>query len=180
MRRVLRWTAVGSPGTEELVLRTEAGLVIADSVVTGTLGDRTARVAYHLQLDPDWQVLRASVQEGDAQVDLSRNSDGTWRDRDGVLLPDLAGCIDVDISVTPFTNTLPIRRLQLAPGESAEIRVVYIRVPELVLRPDRQRYTNLGGRRYRYEALDRGFATELSVDDSGFVLEYPNLFLRVP
>ena len=37
----------------------------------------------------------------------------------------LVGCEYVDISETPFTNTLVIRRLGLTPGESADISVAY-------------------------------------------------------
>ena len=37
----------------------------------------------------------------------------------------LVGCKYVDISETPFTNTLVIRRLGLTPGESADISVPY-------------------------------------------------------
>lgn len=179
MRRSVRWTAIAWPATEELVLRTEGDVIIADSIVTGAYGDGSARVEYHLELDTHWQVLRVSVQEGDTRIDPERDSGGTWRDGDGVLLPDLAGCIDVDISITPFTNTLPIRRLRLAERESAEIRVVYIKVPGLTLRPTRQRYTNLGNGRYRYEALDRGFTTVMTVDACGLVLECPDLFRRL-
>ncbi|MFO7274764.1 MAG: putative glycolipid-binding domain-containing protein [Bacillota bacterium] len=179
MERSLRWSAIGSAETEELVLRTEAGGIVAESVVKGMSADRPLRVAYRLELDPAWQVLRVAVQAGDRELRLRRDPDGTWHDGRGAPLPDLAGCIDVDISVTPFTNTLPIRRLQLAPGQSAEIRVAYIQVPELLVRPVRQRYTNTGGGRYRYEALETGFTTLLSVDDDGLVLEYPGCFRRV-
>lgn len=146
MRRSVRWTAIAWPATEELVLRTEGDVIIADSIVTGAYGDGSARVEYHLELDTHWQVLRVSVQEGDTRIDPERDSGGTWRDGDGVLLPGLAGCIDVDISITPFTNTLPIL---------------------------------LGNGRYRYEALDRGFTTVMTVDACGLVLECPDLFRRL-
>ena len=45
------------------------------------------------------------------------------------------GCIDVDIRATPFTNTLPIRRLALQPGESRDLRMAFIDVPGLDVRP---------------------------------------------
>lgn len=180
MRQTLRWAAVDSTETEELVLQTEGGGIVADAVVSGVQGGDGTDVTYHLELDPRWQVLRLSVTEGDREVDLTRDSRGTWRDAGGAVLPELQGCADVDISVTPFTSTLSIRRLQLAEGESAEIRVAYVQVPGLVLRPVRQRYTNLGGGRYRYEALDGGYTAVLSVDESGFVLEYPGRFRRLP
>jgi hypothetical protein len=50
-------------------------------------------------------------------------------------MPQLGGAIDIDISITPFTNTLAIRRLNLRRGQSEEIIAVYIRVPVSVLPP---------------------------------------------
>jgi len=179
MKRLLRWTALVSPGAEELVLQTGDGVMTADSVVEGGRAGPAVRVTYHLELDPAWQVRRVSVTTGDEQVTLHRDTSGTWRDGNGVLVPALTGCTDVDISVTPFTNTLPIRRLQLAEGESAEIRVAYIQLPGPAIRPVRQRYTNLGGGRYRYEALESGFTAEITVDADGLVVEYPGLFRRL-
>jgi hypothetical protein len=98
-------------------------------------------------------------------------------------VPELGGCIDVDISVTPFTNTLPIRRLGLAPTESAELLVAYFEGTELQAWPEPQQYTCLeksyGGGLYRFLSLDGGFTTDLLVDADGLVLDYPGLFKRV-
>jgi hypothetical protein len=95
----------------------------------------------------------------------------------------LNDCIDIDISATPFTNTLPIRRLQLARGQSSEIKVVYIAVPEMELKPAMQRYTCLEikpyGRLYRYESLPSGYTNEFWVDTDGLIIDYPGLFRRV-
>ncbi len=80
--------------------------------------------------------------------------------------------------MTPFTNTLAIRRLGLEVGESAEIKVAYILVPELSLRAAPQRYTRLADRLWRFDGLDIDFTADLTVDESGFVIEYPGLFRR--
>ncbi len=88
---------------------------------------------------------------------------------------------------TAFTNTLPIRRLGLQPGESAELSVAYIDVPTLGVTPARQRYGCLARSaeegRYRYEslpsaALPGGFTDDLLVDADGLVVDYPKLFRR--
>ena len=85
----------------------------------------------------------------------------------------------MDLPITPFTNTLPIRRLALAAGASAEIDVVYVRAPALSVEVDRQRYTCLEPmRRYRYEAVDGSFTAEIEVDSRGLVVMYPELFRR--
>jgi hypothetical protein len=86
-------------------------------------------------------------------------------------------------AATPFTNTLPIRRLKLAVGEAADLTVVYVAVtPTLAVRPARQRYTHLRGNedgdRYLYESLERDFKRELLVDRQGLVVDYPGIWER--
>jgi uncharacterized protein len=111
---------------------------------------------------------------------LRADGHGHWWDGEGGMLPALEGCVDLDISATPFTNTLPIRRLGLSETESREIRAAYISVPDLSAVAVEQRYTCLSlNRIYRYEGLFRGFVTELSVDEDGFVTDYPGLFARI-
>ena len=70
--------------------------------------------------------------------------------------------------MTPFTNTVAIRRLGLQVGEAAEIKVAYILVPELSLRAAPQRYTRLADRLWRFDGLDIDFTADLTVDEDGF------------
>lgn len=85
---------------------------------------------------------------------LQSNRSGKWITDTGKSVENLEGCIDIDISATPFTNTIPIRRLSLKSGESREIKVVYIDIYNFSLRPVNQRYTciesNLDSCKYRY------------------------------
>ncbi|PLS83873.1 MAG: hypothetical protein CYG60_20870 [Actinobacteria bacterium] len=115
-------------------------------------------------------------------IDLIADGEGNWTTRSGEAVPGLKGCTDVDISATPFTNTLPIRRLGLAPGESAELSVAYVDVGEMRAWTEGQRYTCLRqdaeGGLYKYESLDGGFTADLPVDADGLVLNYPGLFRR--
>jgi uncharacterized protein len=115
-------------------------------------------------------------------IELLADGEGRWNGRGGEPVPELDGCIDVDISATPFTNTLPIRRLGLESGESEELMITYVRVPELLVGPERQRYgcleTQTDGGLYRFEALPSGFTAELPVDAEGLVIDYPGLFRR--
>jgi hypothetical protein len=97
-----------------------------------------------------------------------------------MALPSLDGCLDVDLSATPFTNTLPIRRLNWQPGQSVELRMVYVDVPSLHLSVYPQRYTCLDASgRFRFEALRSDFTADLTVDLDGLVVDYPGLFRRV-
>lgn len=185
MRRDVFWQPWGEIGLEHLWLETDAAGVQADGLIVGLAVGRPFRVRYRLRCDAAWRVREVRVADLDAGRDLHLLADGngTWTLGDGTPLPDLADCIDVDLSATPFTNTLPIRRLALAPGELADLAVAYVAVPELTVAPDPQRYRCLERRpdrgRYRYESLDSDFAAEIAVDADSVVLDYPGLFRRV-
>ena len=159
--------------------------VVANGLVIGLEAGRPFRIGYEVRCDGRWRVREVRVAAPDSErpvIKLLTDGEGHWKRGGGEPVPELDGCIDVDISATPFTNTLPIRRLGLEPGESEELTVTYVRVPELLVGPERQRYGCLeakaGGGLYRFEALPSGFTAELPVDAEGLVIDYPGLFRR--
>jgi uncharacterized protein len=91
--------------------------------------------------------------------------------------PEYRDCVDVDLSFTPATNTLPIRRLGLDVGEEAQIPVAWLVWPELTIRRVLQRYARLAKDRYRYTQDD--FEAELTVDEHGLVREYEGLWRAI-
>ena len=182
------WMPWEGTGLEHLFLLANEEGVFADGVVIGTGEDEPFRVRYRIRCDARWRVrelMLRSLQDQGHEVRLLADGEGRWRSAVGGSLPSLEGCIDVDISTTPFTNTLPIRRLDLGPGETEEIRVAYLDdVSRMSVRPESQRYTCLerhaGGGLYRYQSLSgSGFTADLPVDDDGLVVDYPGLFRRV-
>ena len=176
---VLRWEDWSGRGLQHLVLTEGAEAIEAEAVCVP--GDASFAARFRIRCDAAWRCreLRIDLVGGRA-LDLRADGDGRWTDGAGAPLPALAGAIDVDLPITPFTNTLPIRRLRLAAGQAAEIAVAYVRPPDLTVEIDHQRYTCLAPlRRYRYEAVDGTFTSEIEVDDHGLVLTYPDLFRRV-
>jgi hypothetical protein len=155
--------------------------VVIESVVIGGDDDPRFAARYRIACDARWHVRRAEIAvAGDARiVRLESDGAGTWTDA-GMPLPGFAEAIDIDITATPLTNTLPIRRLRLREGDAAEIVVVYVAVPELTITAAPQRYTCLReARRYRFESLDTEFVREIDVDEDGLVVSYPGLFHRL-
>ena len=155
--------------------------MVAESVFVSA-GDPPYAVRYRIACDAAWRVRDAEIRVvGDERLlRLTADGAGHWFDEVGNALPHLDGAIDVDLSISPFTNALPIRRLGLQPGQSAEILAAYIRAPELSVTTDPQRYTCLeAGNRYRYESLDSDFVREIEMDEHGLVVTYPGLFRRV-
>ncbi|VFR46658.1 hypothetical protein BER2_3039 [plant metagenome] len=177
----LRWEGLAFPSLEHLHVQTLAGGTIFDAVVVmqADSGQRGA-LRYRLHVDAAWRTRRLFIQEVGSACSIQLQSDGhgRWTAEGGALLPELAGAIDVDLSVSPATHTLPIRRLDLAEGASAEIHVVHVGWPGLALSKAPQRYTRLAGGRYRFESLDADFRRDISVDADGFVRDYPDLFRR--
>jgi uncharacterized protein len=179
---VARWQDWSGNGIQHLVLREGPEEVTAEAVVLDTAEDGPFGARFRIRCDGAWRVRRveAGLIGDDRQIDLESDGAGHWRERTGMPLPRLEGAIDVDLPLTPFTNTLPIRRLDLRAGQSAELRVVYICLPEFTVTTDPQRYTCLeASRRYRYESMDSDFVREIEVDQDGLVLTYPGLFRRL-
>ena len=186
MEREVMWAPWEEPGLEHLRLITsDDGGVVADGLVIGLQAGRPFRIGYEVRCDGRWRVreVRAAAPDLELPVlELLADGEGHWKRGGGEPVPELDGCIDVDISATPLTNTLPIRRLGLGQGESEELMVTYVRVPELLVGPERQRYGCLEALTdsglYRFEALPSGFTASLPVDGDGLVIDYPGLFRR--
>jgi hypothetical protein len=110
-------------------------------------------------------------------IRLERDGSGNWW-KDGARAPEFDGCSDVDIPLTPFTNTLPINRLNMAEGEQRQIRVIYIDLLEQKVTPVDQKYTRLSAGTYHYENVPNDFEATIEVDEWGLVVDYPELFIR--
>jgi hypothetical protein len=180
------WMPLQQIGLEQLHLVENESGVVADGLVLGIEHATPFRLWYQVWADNNWHARECLLQVGGENgktVHLYSDGQGHWIDAVGGAYSVLDGCLDIDISYTPFTNTLPIRRLALKPGENADLLVAYITVPELSIRPVQQRYTCLSqtasGGIYRYEGLESNFTADLLVDDQGLVVDYPGIWKRV-
>ena len=173
------WQPDLGEGTERFRFRVSPDGHEARGEVAATLEGAQLNARYLVETDAAWMTRRVRVAAaGGGSLEILSDGKGHWRRADGTALPELDGCIDPDISMTPFTNTVAIRRLASPVGDTAEIKVAYILVPELSLRAAPQRYTRLAERRWRFHGLDIDFTADLTVDEDGFVIEYPGLFMR--
>lgn len=186
MERNIMWTPWSEPGLEHLRLLQQNETILADSIIVGVSNRMSFRLHYEITCDANWNVTALGLtllSNNRKSIKMQADGQGLWYTHAGDPVPSLEGCIDVDISATPFTNTLPIRRLALKPGQEAELLVAYVLIPEMELMTDRQRYTSLethaDGALYRYESLESDFSAELPVDSDGLVIDYPGLFKSV-
>jgi uncharacterized protein len=170
-----RWRTWDHEHLETLTLRWEN----EGWTATGEVGREA--ITYVLRLSATWQVRQLLLFRDLDQPDLWLGADGTgrWGEMNGAHRPDLAGCTDVDLAVTPFTNSIPIRRLTLGAGEDADVTAAMVDVDTLGVVPVRQRYRRLALRRFEYTNLDSGYSTEFDIDEYGLVHDYPAEFRRL-
>ena len=179
---VLFWRRTDIEGLERLELTVTTDAVTAHATVI-CLEDGGFRLDHRWRLDPDWRALSVTVERWDSQghgiLRLERVGTGWWVD--GAARPDLDGAEEPDLSVTPFCNTFPIRRIPTTVDASLTLDTAYIDGAALTVVRSSQRYVRQGPDRFRYIDLGvaRGFEADLLVDDAGLVLHYEHLFERV-
>ncbi|HEY7459881.1 MAG TPA: putative glycolipid-binding domain-containing protein [Xanthobacteraceae bacterium] len=180
--RSVRWRPLQGVGLEYLTLAPENGAIVARAVTIGTFEGKPFGARYKVVCDANWtfRELKLDAVNG-VTLCLSSDGHGHWTDAHGQQLSGFETCIDIDLGGSPFTNTLPIRRLDLDQGDGPmELSMLYVPFDTFEPFVDGQRYSCLQSRRrYRYEAVDGAFVGELVVDEDGLVLDFPPLFTRV-
>src|SRR4029077_12687554 len=91
---------------------------------------------------------------------------------------EVTGCIDLNLNFSPLTNTLPIRRLNLAVGHEARVLTAWLRFPCFKFEPLEQIYRRVKTSKYVVENAADSFVVDLEVDMAGLVIHYPD-FWRV-
>jgi uncharacterized protein len=180
--RLILWRRLDIPGHDAASLReSDGGAELRGMAVFHDESGPTA-LHYSVCCDTEWVTTEATVDGwcGARTVDLQvrRAPTGSWT-LNGVPCPAVAGCIDLDLSFTPATNLLPLRRLDLAVGQAAEVRSAWLEWPAVVLTPLTQRYARRSATEYDYEADLPGtakFVGVLRVEPGGLVLDYAALW----
>jgi hypothetical protein len=140
---------------------------------------QACRLDYQILCNAAWQTLFANVEGwlGNTVVDIRIKSDtnGHWW-LNGAEQPEVTGCTDVDLNFSPSTNLLPIRRVNLGIGQTADVKAAWLRFPTFKLELLPQKYSRLDEYVYRYESAGGQFVADLKVNGAGFVLDYPGLW----
>ena len=179
MNRTIVWKRLDTSGLEyaEIALdplSIEGRVVVVEESVPFA-------VAYRVTCDAGGATERAALRVRCGGVErehlLIREQTGGWT-LDGVPKSQLEGLLDVDLSVTPSTNTPTLRRLRLAVGQSAEVTAAWVRFPSLEVAPLRQIYRRVSPGSYAYRAPDLDFEALLECDEEGLVITYSGLWSR--
>lgn len=181
IRRVIWRRILDDHSFEECVVTAVPdGFGIAGHVIAAQDGAPLV-VRYDIDCDEAWSARSVTIEQrlGDAQRRrrLERTGDG-WL-VDGIHDARLDGCAEPDLGLTPSTNGLAIRRLDLAIGQAAEIKCAWVKFPALSVEPSLQRYQRIGEHDYRYTNVASGFTALVAVDELALPVTYESIWTRI-
>lgn len=181
MEATILWEGIAWKSLEYCRISDNEGGIKVDSTIVGKAEDMY-NIAYQLSINKHWEIIAALItgRIGNKEIyfTLAKDETGIWAFNNEPT-PQFDGCLDIDISVTPLTNTLPIKRLQLAQDECREISVIYFDLFDNIVRPARQAYTKLSASTYRYENVPNNFEALIRLNEQMLVVDYPDLFRAV-
>ena len=177
----LLWTGQEYYSLENCIVNTTNTGTEINSVIIGMYEQKIYRLDYSIKTNRNWETIsleiKTQIADNRKKITFTSEENGNWT-KNGAPAHEFKGCTEVDIPLTPFTNTLPINRLKLPVNESQEIKVIYCDVLNQEIKPVRQKYTRLSETEYKYENVPNDFEAVITVDELGLVVDYPELFIR--
>jgi hypothetical protein len=169
----------------------EADMIVMKGTVILLIEKNPMLVTYEIICDKYWKTRSVKINQQtsdskDRNIGLLIDQSQIWRKSineqssySSTVLDFAFGIYDVDLQVTPATNTLPINRLALKEGESQEIAAVWISFPDLTLDRQKQKYSRIDKSFYLFEIASIGLRAQLEVDESGFIINYDTFWHRL-
>ena len=173
------WRRLDTPGHESAgIFRIKSRWTLMGTAVF-LYDRRSCRLDYLVRCDHQWQTVSAKIEGwvGNRLIDIniSVDSERNWQ-LNRKKCVEVKGCVDLDLNFSPLTNTLPVRRLNLAVGQEANVRAAWLKFPNFELEPLDQAYRRVSISEYHYETGGKKFEADLEVDEAGFVIHYPKLW----
>lgn len=122
------WSGIEYYSLENCIVETTPDDIIINSIIVGLYNNEIYRVNYDIVLDQNWLtkscLIEARINNKFKRVDLIKKGNG-WL-LNGEIRQEFDNCTDVDIPLTPLTNSLPINRLKLSVGQETTVDIIYI------------------------------------------------------
>ncbi|MCB1340371.1 MAG: putative glycolipid-binding domain-containing protein [Pseudooceanicola sp.] len=170
------WRRLDGEGTDRCTLgAADHGWLLSGQAVWREAGVETS-LSYAVRCDPAWASLSADIagHQGGKPIALRLLRTGPGWTLNGALQPGTQGCVDLDLSFTPATNLLPLRRLSIDGPVPVQVTAAWL-VPDLDrMEPLPQTYSRLDEGDFAYTSP--GFTSRLTVHPSGFVTHYAGLW----
>ncbi|PWN70493.1 hypothetical protein C1631_011025 [Chryseobacterium phosphatilyticum] len=178
--KTLIWQGITYQSLEYFTLREHENYTV-ESKIIGCYQNQIYSVDYKLIIDKEWNILEFQI-ESEINTVKSKMAGRKLYDEweiNNVINEDFKNFKFIDISLTPFTNTLPVNNLQLPENTSRKIDVIYIDILNQHIKPVQQQYTRKNINEYLYENLQNDFKANVLVDQKGLVTYYPELFKKI-
>ena len=180
MTEIIFWRRLDIPGHEIATLNR----INDDWKLSGTAlfsyQQNPCKLEYEINCDAQWRTRTAKIIGGIGNkvinIEVSVDENQNWY-LNGAKSSTVEGCIDIDLGFSPSTNLLPIRRLSLSVGQKAEVKAAWLPFPTLKFELLPQVYRREGEKIYRYESRGGAFSRQLEVNESGFVTNYPEVWV---
>ena len=174
------WRRLDTPGHDSALLRrSESGWLLTGFAVFRHASGPSG-LAYEVEADGAWATRRGRISGflGATEVDhdIRRDPDG-WR-LNGVRTAGLGHLLDLDLSFTPATNLLQLRRATPEIGQAVSLPAAWFDLDAGALSELPQSYARIAERSYRYAAPSVGYEGVLEMSADGFVARYPGLWRR--
>lgn len=118
MLKSLIWANRERTSLEHFRLSSSDGTYILEGTVIMLLEQMPTKISYKIECDTGWgttslHLLQERAGEN-SHLDLGVNKERVWS-CNGSMLDFATGLFDVDLEISPATNTIPIRRMNLYP-----------------------------------------------------------------
>ncbi|MBV9287346.1 MAG: putative glycolipid-binding domain-containing protein [Hyphomicrobiales bacterium] len=174
------WRRLDRPGHDAAFLRQQRDGWRLTGAAVFLHGSGPACVAYDVETDASWIARNGRITGfiGDRPIDneIRRESDG-WS-LNGAAVTGLAHLEDLDLSFTPATNLLQLRRASPKVGETISLPAAWFDLDNVTLAELPQVYERIGETTYKYIAATIPYEATLEVSADGFIADYPGLWTR--
>jgi hypothetical protein len=180
MSEIILWRRLDIPGHEIATLRrVNDGWELSGTVLL-SYEKNPCKLEYAINCDVHWRTrtakIKGAIGSNDINIEVLVTENQKWY-LNGTESPAVSGCIDIDLGFSPSTNLLPIRRLSLSVGQQAEVKAAWLPFPSLTFEGLPQVYKREGEHTYKYESRGGAFTRLLEVNESGFVTNYPGIWV---
>ena len=179
-QHIIVWEGLTARSIECLAWQVHGEAIAFNGHLTGVSADLPFAINYSVKTDLQWITKQVTVNDllhpGNS-IDLKADGKGKWL-RNDENFSNADGCLDIDLSFSAFTNTLPIKRINWNAGTAHHIQVLYIDIPDIKVSRTEQFYECLGENNFLFKATT-AFQAEIKVDANGMVEHYPGIAKRI-
>lgn len=175
------WKGLFYNSLECCKIKKRRNFFFVESKILGIFENKIYLMEYDLKINSDWSISNFALKY---EVNNTRNVIEGNKEKNAWIINDkiakeLLSVDFIDISLSPFTNSLPINNLHLKIGEERIIDVIYINILESEIKLVKQKYKRKGEKVFTYENVPNDFEADIEIDNFGLVNYYPKLFQKV-